>query len=180
MPQIPHVQITHLKSWKGPMGCAALGPICCPLTVHLSPVLLCAQSWPAEACVTQAPWTPSFLLHLTKDKQEMGGWEDRGSQPQMAFPADSAAPIAPCPIGQPTRNKWPRCLTLPRKQREWWLPANAHLQGTSLPLVWLSHLCNPAFNAYKWILSSWLGPDWYRGDLFYGCWNWGPKKTWLS
>ena len=40
-------------------------------------------------------------------RQEMGGWAEGRSQPQVAFPAGATLPAAPGPTGQPTQNEQP-------------------------------------------------------------------------
>lgn len=49
---------------------------------------------------TLDPRTAGFLLHLTKERQEMGGWEEERGQPQVALPVGSTFSVAPDPTGQ--------------------------------------------------------------------------------
>lgn len=44
--------------------------------------------------------TTGFLLHLTKERQEMEEWEERTSQPQVAFLVGATSSVALGPIEQ--------------------------------------------------------------------------------
>lgn len=79
---------------RGALSYAAPRPVCLSPTPRPSPVLLYVTGLTPSHCVSLDPRTAGFLLHLTKERQEMGGWEEERGQPQVALP------VAPDPTGQ--------------------------------------------------------------------------------